>query len=124
MNNKRVIYYEINKDNTDSIKYANFIANMLEKLDENERKNTVIFADNASFHFGQKVIDTYKKYKCKVLFNTPYLSEFNCIELIFRYIKNIYYKHLYNSIEQLEEHIRSIIDNINEKLLVLYLLNH
>ncbi len=27
MNNKRVIYYEINKDNTDSIKYANFIAN-------------------------------------------------------------------------------------------------
>ena len=38
MNNKRVIYYEINKDNTDSIKYAIFIANMLEKLDENERK--------------------------------------------------------------------------------------
>lgn len=80
-----------------------------------KEKNTVIFADNASFHFGQKVMDTYKKYKCKVLFNTPYLSEFNCIELLFRYIKNIYYKHLYNSIEQLEEHVRSIIDNINEK---------
>ena len=59
---------------------------------------------------------TYKKYKCKVLFNTPYLSEFNCIELLFRFIKNIYYKHLYNSIEQLEEHVRSIIDNINETI--------
>ena len=39
------------------------------------------------------------KIKLKVLFGVPYLSKFNMIEFCFRGIKNILYKHLFNSIK-------------------------
>ena len=52
----------------------------------------------------------YNDNNLKVLFNTPYISHFNMIELVFRFIKNITYKSLYSSIDKLKKEVVEIIE--------------
>lgn len=52
----------------------------------------------------------YNKNNLKILFNIPYKSNFNMIELAFRNIKNLTYKKLYSKIENLKHDIKAIIE--------------
>ena len=57
-------------------------------------------------------IDLFKFYNekgLKVLFNVPYKSNWNMIELVFRLIKNLTYKNIYQNINSLEKDILEII---------------
>ena len=53
----------------------------------------------------------YSNEKLKVLFNPPYMSPSNIVELCFRHIKRETYSHLYSSIKELKE---NIIKKLNE----------
>lgn len=46
--------------------------------------------DNLSSHKSSKLMEFYDKHKINVLFNTPYLSNFNAIELSFRNLKKFF----------------------------------
>ena len=57
-------------------------------MDEEERYNSLIIMDNMSSHLSSELFEAYNKLKMKILFNVPYNSMWNMIELVFRYIKN------------------------------------
>ena len=71
--------------------------------------------DNASFHVGHEVIDFFKEKKIKGLTISSYRSFFNMAEFIFRYLKNIIYKNVYNNMESLKKDVNRILKNENLK---------
>lgn len=101
---------------------------LVEKMTEEERNNSFIILDNLSCHLTSDLFSFYKDSKLKILFNVPYQSLWNMIELVFRLIKNKTYKKLYQNIEELEIDIIDIIQSgkIEDSLPSLYVetLNH
>ena len=69
--------------------------------------------DNASFYVGHEVIDFFKEKQIKGLTISPYRSFFNMAEFIFRYLKNIIYKNLYNNMESLKKDVNKILKSEN-----------
>ena len=74
--------------------------------------------DNLSSHKTELLKEFYMKNRINIIFNSPYMSNFNSIELFFRLIKRIIYQRLYTSTKELIESIINIIDDdkINESL--------
>ena len=52
--------------------------------------------DNAKYHISNEVKSFAKLKKLKILFNCPYQSEFNAIEMAFNLIKVNMYKNIIN----------------------------
>ena len=84
VDNKSVIYYEINEENTDESIFLKFMKNLKIKLELMNISNFVIILDNLSCHKTQVLKNFYIEEKINVIFNSPYHSDFNCIELFFR----------------------------------------
>ena len=71
--------------------------------------------DNCSCHLANELFETYYINNLKILFNVPYLSNFNMVENVFRLIKNNIYKKLYNSTYELKSDIIKILDDKKTK---------
>lgn len=75
--------------------------------------------DNLSSHKTPKVINFFIDNKINIVFNCPYRSEFNCIELAFSHIKRNIYTKIYERMEEIEKDIIKIInDSSLEKALM------
>ena len=70
--------------------------------------------DNASIHLSFAPMNFYFENGLKILFNVPYISYFNMVELCFRAIKKEIYELLFSSIYEVEEKIEEILES--EKL--------
>ena len=105
-----IIHYEIIDQNIDSITFLNFMKTLVSKLDEERLKNTIIIMDNFSSHLTKDLFEFYNEKKLKILFNTPYLSKFNMIELCFRELKNKIYKRLYKNIKEIKDTLKDLIE--------------
>ena len=90
--------------------------------DEELRKTIIIIMDNVTFHISNEVIQFFKNQKLKGLTICPYRSSFNMSELVFRYVKNIIYKNVYNKMEELKEDVINILnsENLQKSLVNLY----
>lgn len=78
--------------------------------------------DNLSCHKTEKLIRFYKENNINIIYNSPYLSQWNAIELTFRAIKKIYYKKLFSSSLELKNYIEEIING--EELSKTLILNY
>ena len=67
--------------------------------------NPLIIMDNCTIHKTSKLREFYLNSKGKYLFNVPYLSSFNAVELAFRNLKTIIYNTIYSNIEIMKEDI-------------------
>ena len=92
---KNIVCWEITKENINENIFKNYIIKMLEKLKELKKENVLLIIDNAKYHKTEKLLKYYKTQKLKILTNIPYKSNFNGIELIFRYIKKITYTKIF-----------------------------
>ena len=54
-------------------------------LSDEEKMKYIYFMDNLASHLAPALFTLYNENKMKVLFNTPYKSSFNIVELCFRY---------------------------------------
>ena len=72
--------------------------------------------DNLSSHKTSKLMEFYDKHKINVLFNTPYLSNFNAIELSFRNLKKFLYTKVFSSIEEVEEEVKKHLNDERFKI--------
>ena len=83
---------------------------MMEKVRKNNDKNQKYFLDNAKIHHA-KILNNKIKTNC--IYNIPYYSKFNPIEMFFnslkRYLNSIYVK----SISSLRRHISFFIQTVN-----------
>lgn len=72
---------------------------------------TIFICDNAKYYLSKDVKKFLKDEKLKFLFNVPYRSNFNCIELSFNLIKNKLYKERYKNKKLLEDRLCFLLDS-------------
>jgi len=101
---KEIIYYKIVESSVDSKEFSEFMIELSKRLNEEQKRKSLIVLDNASYHKTKEVIKVYHENKLKIITNIPYQSEFNGIEFFFGFFKNMYYKYIFtNKKEQLEK---------------------
>ena len=105
-----ILHYQIIKENTNSEIFINFMDHLIDKLKEKKIENFLFILDNFSGHLTLQLFKFYREKKLKILFGVPYASNFNMVENVFRLIKNITYKKLYDDIELLTKDIINIIN--------------
>ena len=115
VSNENIIHYKIQEENTNSYNFNKFMKELIEKIDKNDIQNYVVIMDNCSCHLTNELFETYYNNNLKILFNVPYLSNFNMVENVFRLIKNNTYKKLYNSTYELKSDIIKILDDKKTK---------
>ena len=117
---KQVIYYEITKENTTEEVFLNFMKKLKEKLDMIIYPKFVVCMDNHSSHKTPNMMNFYKDNKINIVFNAPYLSIFNSVELTFRYIKRFLYMSLFSDINELCLKVESLLEDIKFNNTLLY----
>ena len=70
-------------------KFLNYIKILSNKIKEKNISSYVIVLDNYLSHKTNLLIKYYCDNKINILFNIPYLSKFNSVELCFRNFKKI-----------------------------------
>lgn len=118
----RVYASKITKENTNSSNFLEFLKILSVELSKRGEKKYVLIMDNLPAHKADNVIDFLKKNEICTIFNIPYMSNFNAIELSFRSIKKITYTNLYNSIDEVNEDVSKFLlsKEINDTLLLNY----
>ena len=115
VSSEKIIHYSIQEENTNSSNFNKFIEDMIRKINKDKEQNYVMILDNCSCHLTNELFETYYNNNLKILFNIPYLSNFNMVENVFRLIKNKTYKKLYNSINELKSDVIKILNDNNTK---------
>ena len=111
INDEKVLYYEINKNSTNEESFYAFMEKLNDVIKNEKIYPCVLVLDNLSCHKTEKLIEFYSTNKINVIFNTPYLSTFNSIELSFRNLKRHLYTNIYESIEKIEEEAKNYLKN-------------
>ena len=94
-----LIHYEINEQDTNELVFLKFMKNLKMKLEKNNISQYVVILDNLSCHKTPLLKKFYDEEKMNIIFNSPYHSNFNCIELLFRIIKKNYMKSYINELK-------------------------
>ena len=118
----KVYSIKMNKENTSTEIYIDFLKQLNEELKKEQKKKFVIILDNLKVHKTKEAISYCISQKMNLLFNIPYQSVFNTIELCFRVIKRHIYQNLYSSIDEMKNDIECLISK--EKFLSSLLYNY
>ena len=110
-NNKIVKYLLVEK----SIKTDTFIK-FLNEL-HNENKNYTYLIDNASIHRNKTTFMFYKEKKLNVVYNAPYQSKFNPIEMVFSLLRKKLNKEIVKDEDSINNVIKMFIENIKKETL-------
>ena len=111
VDDNNVLHYKINTCTTNSESFLEFVKELNMKLLNLNYNNYVLILDNLSSHKTKDLIEYYAKNKINVLFNAPYLSYFNAIELAFRTIKKKIYASLFSSGNSQKERVIEILSS-------------
>ena len=106
----KICHYKINESSTGTQEYKLFMEELILKMSEEEKKGSIFVFDNLTSHLTAEMFKFYNNNNLKIICNVPYKSSFNMIELAFRQIKNITYKKLYSSINELKTDLKIIIE--------------
>lgn len=106
---KEVIYYKINEQSTNEENFLIFMQEAINTIKTKEIGPYIIIMDNLSVHKTPKLLKFYDDNKINILYNSPYCSYFNAVELSFRTIKNELYKKLFKEIDEVENEVNLIL---------------
>lgn len=122
VNKNQIVHFELNRVETNQDKFINFLNEFIKKIEKDINYRFILVLDNLSAHKTNKVLKFFRDKNINVLFNTPYLSEFNAIELAFRYLKKILYSKLFETLEEVEAEVIKILkgEQIKKTLLKNY----
>jgi len=102
--------------------FIDFLEELLKRLSEEEKQNSVFVLDNAKYHTSDKIKKFVKEKQLKFLFNIPYNSKFNCIEYAFHLMKIEINNSMIRTISDLKNKIIYLIDDekINSNMRKIY----
>ena len=108
-----VLYYELNQPNTKEENFLIYMSNLLKTIKQKGLNKYVIILDNYSVHKTQKLLKFYLDQKINILFNSPYVSKFNSVELSFRNLKRNIYTKCFESKESIKKEVELILESKN-----------
>lgn len=106
----KVFHFKINNENTTSTIFLLFLKELEEILSKDKKNKYILILDNFRCHKTEEVIEFLFKSKLNTLFNAPYCSSFNSVELAFRSIKKITYANIYDSIDNVVADIKNYLE--------------
>ena len=109
---KKIIKYLLVEGSVKTDDYISFI----EELNK-DNTNYSYLIDNASIHKNKKTFAMYKKEKINVIFNAPYQSEFNPIEMVFSLLRKKLNKKIVKNKIEITEVINDFIKETKESIL-------
>jgi transposase len=104
-----ILHFNINKDNTNSILFYNFIDEIINKLQE---KNYIFIFDNICFHHNKKMLNLITSNGHKYMFTPAYSPNNNPVENIFSIIKKKYNKIDYTNKNKVQKKIFDVIQEV------------
>ena len=109
---KQIIYgqYYCNETITTD-EFIGFLEELLNRLSEEEKQNSVFVLDNAKYHTSDKINKFVKEKKLKFLFSIPYKSQYNCIEYAFHLMKIEIYNTMIRTKNDLKNKIILVIED-------------
>ena len=122
VSSNKILCYHLNEKNTNSNLFIQFLKDLFDKIPEESKKNKLVIMDNAKIHLTKEVIKIFEENNIKVITISPYNSDQNMIELVFRHIKNYLKKYNLKSLNKLKNKIKEIIEKeeIQKTLIKLY----
>lgn len=118
----KIYHYKFSKENTTSSIFIDFLKELVDKIIEEKDNKYVLIMDNLPSHKTSDVISYLERKGINAIFNAPYCSIFNDVELSFRAIKKITYANIYDNIEKVICDVEKYLtgNNINNALLYNY----
>lgn len=113
LSNKNNIKYKLVEG---SIKTDDFISFIKEI--NNENPNSSFLIDNASIHKNKKTKQFYKDDKVHIIFNAPYQSKFNPIEMVFSLLRKKLNKSIVKSSKEINETTTLFINELRHETLI------
>lgn len=119
VNEKGVLYYEINKENTNENIFLTYMDSLFKKIKEKIIGPYLIVMDNLNIHKTKKLYEFYINNEINIVFNTPYFSDFNSVELTFRNLKQKIYSKIFQTHSEILDFIRDILsdESFNKSIL-------
>jgi transposase len=112
VSNKNVINTKIIKGSINSVMFIDFIKEVVNKI----KNDDVLFMDNARIHHAKIFTEYMKTIKNKILYNVPYCSELNPIEMVFSKVKSIVHKKNNNeNSKKLQANIKNGFNKITQE---------
>lgn len=102
VNEDSIVYYEINYESTNEDRFFKFTEKLISEINSKNLFPCVLVLDNFSSHKTRRLKELYYNNNINVVFNTPYYSPFNAVELSFRNLKNYLNKKIFSSIDDLK----------------------
>ena len=112
-NENGILNYELNIENTKEQAFFSYLKNLIKIIKEKNIANYAIILDNYSVHKTDSLYKFYFENNVNIIFNVPYLSKFNSIELGFRNLKRKKYSKYYKNIEEIKEEESKKIESDN-----------
>lgn len=112
-NENGILYYELNNENTKEQTFLSYLKNLMKIIKEKNITNYAIILDNYSVHKTESLYKFYFENNVNIIFNVPYLSKFNSVELGFRNLKKKLYSKYYKNIEEIKEEAAKILESDN-----------
>lgn len=113
------IHYKLTEENTNTEVFLQFLKELKVQMDKKKNNQYFIIMDNLPTHKDTRIIQYLDESKMNVLFNVPYYSQFNSIELTFKALKRKIYSHLYESFEQVDKEINNFLEDKAIKITLL-----
>ena len=111
VDSKSIIYYKINHSSTNEKTFLEFMDGFLKNRKNDLNKKFILVLDNLACHKTSKIKKFFIENKINVVYNTPYMSIFNCVEIAFRYLKRHLYCNLYSSLEDAENEVKKLLES-------------
>ena len=109
---KKIIKYILVKG---SIKTDDYISFMKELNEDNINYSYLI--DNAAIHKNKKTFEIYKQEKMNIIYNAPYQSEFNPIEMVFSLLRKKLNKKIVKNDKEINEVMTDFVKDTKETTL-------
>ena len=106
-----VIFYKLNKESTNEDSFYIYINELIDIIEKQNKEKYIIVLDNLSAHKTSKIINFFIEKKINIIYNVPYISEFNSVELCFRYIKRHLYENLFYSLNETENYVTEVLED-------------
>ena len=110
----KIIYYTFIKNSSNAINFYDFLNGLRNELGRDNYQKYYYLLDNASIHRAKIIKEYCRIVNINLIYNAPYMPEFNPIERVFSVIKNDISKKDNTSLSKIKYNTIDAFDKITD----------